>query len=110
MPSNPANVERDLIVIGGSAGALPVLQIIAPQLPADFPAAILIVLHQAQSQPGKLPMLLSRWGPLPAEHARDGQAIELGRVYIAPPDYHMLVEPGGQIRLSHGPKQNRFRP
>jgi two-component system chemotaxis response regulator CheB len=106
MPAMPAT--PDLIVIGGSAGALPALRQILPALPADFPAAILVVVHQAQSQPGKLPDLLG--GPLPAAHAADGEPIELGRVYVAPPDHHLMVEPAGRLRLSRGPKQNRFRP
>jgi two-component system chemotaxis response regulator CheB len=107
MPAPPPPTP-DLIVIGGSAGALPALQQILPALPADFPAAILIVVHQAQSPPGKLPELLG--GPLPAAHAADGEPIELGRVYVAPPDRHLLVEPAGRVRLSRGPRQNRFRP
>ena len=101
-------IAPDLIVIGGSAGALPVLQQVLRGLPADLPAAVLIVVHQAQSQPGKLPEVLG--GPLPAAHARDGEPIELGRVYVAPPDHHLMVEPAGRLRLSRGPKQNRFRP
>ena len=105
--ADPA-VTRDLVVIGGSAGALPALQQIFRALPKDFPAAVLIVVHQAQSQPGKLPEVLG--GPLPARHARDGEPIEIGRVYVAPPDQHLMVEPAGRIRLSRGPKQNRFRP
>ena len=106
--AEPGPVTPDLVVVGGSAGALPVLQTVLRSLPADFPAAVLIVVHQAQSQPGKLPNVLG--GPLPARHARDGEPIELGRVYVAPPDQHLLVEPAGRVRLSRGPKQNRFRP
>lgn len=101
-------VTPDMVVVGGSAGSLSVLQQVLRGLPADFPAAILIVVHQAQTQPGKLPGVLG--GPLPAAHARDGESIQLGRVYVAPPDQHLLVEPAGRIRLSRGPKQNRFRP
>jgi two-component system, chemotaxis family, protein-glutamate methylesterase/glutaminase len=99
---------RDLVVMGGSAGSLSVLQDIIRSLPQDFPAAILIVVHQAQSHPGRLPDVLR--GRLHAAHAQNGELIEIGRIYIAPPDQHMLVEPAGRIRLSRGPKQNRFRP
>jgi len=107
MPGLPA-ITRDIVVVGGSAGSLPVLQAIMTALPADFPAAVLIVVHQAESQPGRLPGILP--GALPVAHARDGETIELGRIYIAPPDQHMMIEPAGHIRLSRGPKQNRFRP
>src|SRR5687768_6570915 len=96
-------VRRDVIVIGGSAGALPALQKIVARLPADLAAAVLVVFHQAQTQPGRLPMILSRCGPLPAAHAVNGEPIELGRIYVAPPDLHLLVEPGGHVRLSRGP-------
>jgi two-component system chemotaxis response regulator CheB len=102
-------VTRDIVVIGGSAGALPVLQQIFSELPADFPAAILVVVHQAQSQPGRLPDVLARCGALPAEHATDRAPLELGRIYVAPPDQHLLLE-RGHMRISRGPKENRFRP
>jgi two-component system chemotaxis response regulator CheB len=108
MPSGGPPTTPDLIVIGGSAGSIPVLQEVLARLPADLPAAILLVVHQAQNQPGRLPEVLG--GPLPARHARDGEPIELGRVYVAPADHHLLVEPAGRVRLSRGPKQNRFRP
>ena len=101
-------LTRDIVVVGGSAGSLTVLQKMVRGLPADFPAAILIVVHQAQSQPGRLPQLLG--GALRAAHARDGETIEVGRVYVAPPDHHLMVEPAGRLRLSRGPKQNGFRP
>ena len=79
-PELPA-VSHDLIVIGGSAGALPVLQEVLRGLPGDLEAAVLIVVHQAQSQPGRLPETLG--GLLRTQHARDGEPIELGRVYVA---------------------------
>jgi hypothetical protein len=56
-----------------------------------------------------LPDILSRAGPLPAAHAENGKAIELGRIYVAPPDHPLLVE-RGYVRLTRGPKENRFRP
>ncbi len=102
-------IDRDIIVIGGSAGALSVLQELFAPLPANFPAAVFVVVHQSQSQPGRLPEILSRVGKLPADHAKDGAPIELGRVYVAPPNYHVLIE-RGRMKLSLGPKENRFRP
>ncbi len=56
-----------------------------------------------------MPKLITRHGSLPAEHPRDGAPIRSGRVYVAPPDHHLLVGPD-IIRLSHGPKENRHRP
>ncbi|HEX8911955.1 MAG TPA: chemotaxis protein CheB [Humisphaera sp.] len=121
-----------VVVVGGSAGSIPVLQQLLGGLTADVPAAVLIVVHQAQSSPGALPAILSRAGPLPAKHAEDGEPLRPGVVYVSPPDRHLMVEPvaphggvpawrGGQpmgddvqpsarLRVSAGPKENRFRP
>lgn len=97
-----------IVVIGASAGGVRALQLLASQLPARFPAAILVVQHIG-SHPSILPRLLMSHGPLPASHARDGEPIVPGRIHVAPPDYHMLVE-GESIRLSHGPKEQYTRP
>jgi two-component system chemotaxis response regulator CheB len=116
MPGAAPLNRRDLIVIGGSAGSVPALRKIVGHLPSELPAAVLVVVHQAQSTPGMLPLLLNEAGPLSATHAVDGEMIEPGHVYVAPPDRHLLVEPARAgdsrlwIRLSLGPKENRFRP
>lgn len=94
-----------LIVVGASAGGVPALMALAAALPPDLPAAVLVVLHGART----LPDILAHAGPLPAEWARDGQAPAPGRVYVAPPDRHLVVR-GGLLRLSHGPKENHTRP
>jgi two-component system chemotaxis response regulator CheB len=106
--SNPPTSHRDLIVIGASAGAVPVLLELATRLPADFPAAVLVVLHVGAHR-SVLPDLLKGCGPLRARHAVDGQALQPGTIEVAPPDQHMLVE-GRRIRLQHGPKENHARP
>src|SRR5262245_33358385 len=72
-------------------------------------AAFFVVLHVSPHRESVLPRLLARAGRLPAVRATDNQIIEYGRIYVAPPDYHMLLE-GDRIRLSHGPKENRHRP
>lgn len=56
-----------------------------------------------------MPQVLSRLGPLPATHAVDNEPIEPGHIYIAPSDHHLLVE-AGRVRVTRGPKENRFRP
>lgn len=94
-----------LVVIGGSAGAVPALLTLVPALPPDFPAPILLVVHT----PADHPELLSRAGPLPARHARQGDPLEPGSVAIAPPDHHLLVV-DGHLHLSRGPKENLARP
>jgi two-component system, chemotaxis family, protein-glutamate methylesterase/glutaminase len=98
-----------IVAIGASAGGIEALQALASQLPSDFAAPICVVVHTAPDSPGLLPSILSRSGPLPAQHARDGVRIHPGHFYIAPADYHLMVEPG-LLRLTKGPRENRFRP
>lgn len=99
----------DLIVIGGSAGALPALSELVGDLPADFPAAVCVALHTSPGNPGLLPEILRRKTRLSCVYARDGQTVAPGTVYIAPPDRHLLVE-DGLLRVTHGPRENGFRP
>jgi two-component system chemotaxis response regulator CheB len=101
--------QRDLVVIGASAGGVDALQQVVADLPAEFPAAILVVLHVAASGTSVLPQILSRSGPLPASFARDGDELERGQIYVAPADHHMLVH-DGRIRLTRGPRENGHRP
>jgi two-component system chemotaxis response regulator CheB len=101
--------KRDIIVIGGSTGSLRVLKEMVTRLPVDLPAAIFIVWHIAPDSPGILPEVLERIGTLPADNARHDQKIEMGRIYVAPPDHHLLIE-DSSVKVSKGPKENRFRP
>jgi two-component system chemotaxis response regulator CheB len=78
-------------------------------LPADFPAPIFVVQHTAADSPSVLPQILNRAGPLRAAHPRDGEVPQAGRIYVAPPDFHMLIE-RGCVRLSDGPRENHSRP
>ena len=100
---------RDIIVIGASAGGVEALKLLAGLLPADLPAAVFVVLHLPPKGRSVLPQILARSGPLPATHPRDGEVIERGRIYVAPPDVHMLLQ-RGSIRLEHGPRENSHRP
>lgn len=97
-----------IIAIGASAGGVNALRSIASALPDRLSAPILIVLHVG-SQPSQLPSLLNIAGPLLAKHAEDGEQILPGRIYVAPPDRHMIVA-DGRLRLSRGPKENCARP
>ena len=101
--------KHDTIVIGASAGGVEALLAIASALPPGLPASIFVVLHQPPNGTSVLPALLSRAGPLPATHAKDGELIRRGHIYVAPPDLHMLIE-DRRIRLARGPRENRHRP
>jgi len=98
-----------MIVIGASMGGIEALTRLVAQLPADLPAALFVVQHISPESPGVLPAILDRAGSLQAIRAVDGEAIEHGRIYIAPPDQHLLVKPG-HICLSSGPRENLSRP
>jgi len=100
---------RDTIVIGASAGGVQALTKLISDLPAKLPAAVFIVLHIPANSPGLLPVILARDAKLPVVHATDDEPIRAGRVYVAPPDQHLLIE-AGHIKLVHGPKENLHRP
>src|SRR5437762_69863 len=100
---------KDIVVIGASAGGMAALERLVAGLPADLPAALFVVWHLSPGVRSVLPMVLSKAGPLPAANPKDGDPIKPGRIYIAPNDHHMLLE-RGYIRVTKGPKENRFRP
>jgi len=101
--------NRDIIVVGGSAGSGPVLRTLASGLAQDFPGSMLISTHVPSQSMGHLKSLLSSAGPLPVSQAIDGQPIERGHIYVAAPDRHLLVI-DGTIRLGEGPRENMARP
>ena len=97
-----------LVVIGASAGGVSALLALSASLPRQVRAPVLIVLHIG-ANPSVLPSLLSAHGNNRAVHAQDGERLQDGTLYVAPPNRHMLVE-DGVIRLSHGPKEHHTRP
>lgn len=99
----------DIVVIGASAGGLEAISRILRAMPHDVDAAILIVLHTANRAASFLPQILERASELSVCHPADGDAIERGRVYIAPPGFHMIVE-SGFVRVVQGPRENLHRP
>jgi two-component system, chemotaxis family, protein-glutamate methylesterase/glutaminase len=100
---------RDIVVVGASAGGIEALRALVGGLPADFRGSVFAVMHTAPDSPGVLAQILDRSGPLKASHAENRERIRPGRIYVAPPDRHLLLEPG-MMRLTHGPRENRFRP
>jgi two-component system, chemotaxis family, protein-glutamate methylesterase/glutaminase len=100
---------RDVVVVGGSAGSLPPLSQLAAALPPGLPGAVAVTIHVGEHAQTRLPTILEREGALPAAHARTGEPLLPGRVYVAPPGCHLLM-PGGVAELSNGPRINRSRP
>lgn len=100
---------RDIIVIGASAGGVQALSTLVADLSPDLPAAVFIVLHVPSDVPSLLPGILARQTSLTVAHAIDDEPIIHGRVYVAPPNHHLLIEKG-HVNLVHGPKENLHRP
>jgi two-component system chemotaxis response regulator CheB len=98
-----------LFVIGASAGGIEALKVLLRELPQDFPAAVLAVLHLPAQGPNLLASILRKFGSMPVLDATDGAPIRDGHVYLGVPDHHLLVD-GNVMRLTRGPKENRSRP
>lgn len=98
-----------VFVIGASLSGIDALSRLVGELPADFPAPIVITQHVASHSPGMLPHILSKAGKLQAVHPKSGELMEPRRIYVAPPDRHLLLV-DGCLRLSHGPRENFARP
>jgi two-component system, chemotaxis family, protein-glutamate methylesterase/glutaminase len=99
----------DIIVIGASSGGIEGLTEIVAGLPQDFNASVFVVLHVPARSESLLPQILSRAGHIQAAHAKDNEPIQKGRIYIAPPDFHLLLR-DGTIRIVRGPKESSVRP
>ncbi|WP_206020796.1 chemotaxis protein CheB [Roseococcus sp. SYP-B2431] len=100
---------KDIVTIGGSLGSSAALKRVLSDIPADFPAAVLIATHMAESSSGYLAEALAGHSALPVGQAMDGQPVEQGHVYVAAPNRHLLVD-GGTILLGTGPRENMARP
>lgn len=108
------NLQRhDAIVIGASAGGLDALSNLCVQFGPDLAAAVFVVLHVSAEAPGYYARQLDRAGPLPVKLACHDEPVQLGHVYVAPPDRHLLLGGRAEERrlvVARGPKENRSRP
>ncbi len=100
----------DLVAVATSAGGLRALRIVLSALPADFPAAILIVQHLDPRHRSLLAEILARATPLRVKQAEEGELLQPGVVYIAAPDRHLLVKPDGTLSLSEFELVHFLRP
>lgn len=101
--------NHHVITIGTSAGGVRALTTLLGQIPQDFPASIHIVLHLSNEAVSNLPTVLSKSARLAVAFAKDKERIEPGRIYLAPPDFHLMLE-YGYVRVIRGPRENRMRP
>jgi len=102
-------MKRDIIVIGASAGGADAIRQLISELPPDLDASIFIVWHMSPDVRGILPHILHKTGHFEAAHAVNRETIRKKRIYVAPPDHHLLIEKD-KVRVTRGPKENRFRP
>jgi two-component system chemotaxis response regulator CheB len=108
MPED-TSTPRGLVVVGGSAGGVEALRDFVAGLPADLPAAVLVVVHVPPTGTSALPTILDRRSPLRVRHAVDGDQLRAGEVLVAPPDHHLVIV-DGRVSLTRGPQENGHRP
>jgi two-component system, chemotaxis family, protein-glutamate methylesterase/glutaminase len=99
-----------VVAVAASAGGLRALERIFGDLPSGFPAAILVVQHLDRRNPSILAQILARRTSLPVREARDGDCLEPGSIYIAPPDRHLVVGADGRLGLTRGELVHYLRP
>jgi two-component system, chemotaxis family, protein-glutamate methylesterase/glutaminase len=101
--------NRDILAIGTSAGGVEALLFLVSKFRGDLPACIFITIHLPSHSASSFDHLLSQAGPLRAKFASEGERLEKGVIYIAPPNRHLLVE-AQRLSLGEGPRENNARP
>jgi two-component system, chemotaxis family, protein-glutamate methylesterase/glutaminase len=108
-PPDLQSGQCSVVVIAASVGGLAAISTILAALSSDFPAAIAIVQHRLPKPSTMLESLLGRVTPLVVKAAESGDRMQAGMVYVAPPDFHMVIN-DGHVALSHSPKVRFSRP
>ncbi|OUL34468.1 chemotaxis protein CheB [Nostoc sp. T09] len=104
------NIAYNIVAIGASAGGQePLIQILSA-LPADFPAAIVVVQHMNPAYNSHLAEILSRYTALQVEPAKSGSVLRPGTVYTYVPNRHLAIDANGRLCLLEQPKMNFVRP
>ena len=102
--------RTELIVIGGSAGSLDIILNNLPRLKKKLPLAIVIVLHRKSSYDSALAKLFGSKTSLPVKEAEEKEKILPGVIYLAPADYHLLIEEDRTFSLDYSEKIHFSRP
>lgn len=101
--------NRDILAIGTSAGGVLAVRFLAERLQPQLPASILVTVHLPSDGRSELDAILGQATPLPVQFAGDGDVLQKGRIYIAPPNRHLIVD-GLRLALGEGPRENHARP
>jgi two-component system chemotaxis response regulator CheB len=112
LPNNqtPALPAFDVVAVASSAGGLQALSRLLSAVPADFPAAIVVVQHLDPRHRSLMADILSRRTPLKVKQAEEGDDLSPGTVHIAPPNKHLLVNPDGTLTLAQSELVHFVRP
>jgi two-component system chemotaxis response regulator CheB len=106
----PVRAAFRIIAIAASAGGLKALSQVLSQLPANFAVPIMVVQHLDPKHQSLMAEILSRRTPLSVKQAEQGEIIQAGEIYIAPPNYHVTVAPDGKLTLNQSALMNFVRP
>jgi len=98
------------IVIGASAGGVEAIGTLLQALPAELQAPVFIVLHLPREQPSLLATIFQPKCALPVKEASDKEPVAASTVYVAPPDYHLLIDAGPLTALSADDPVHYSRP
>lgn len=107
---NVGGTNHGIVVVGASAGGLAAVSELLSALPADFSAPLVLVQHIHASSSGYLPNLLGKRCRIEVLEVEDKAALQPGRVYVAPANYHVLVEKDATLSLSVEERVNFARP
>lgn len=108
--SNSVVGTSPIVVVAASRGGLEALFQLCHLLPADFPAAVLVVLHTLPDGPRLAAGILGSKIAMPVSYAHSGEQPQHGHVYLAPPDHHLTVAADGRMNLNQHPKVHHSRP
>ncbi|BAZ33126.1 CheB methylesterase [Cylindrospermum sp. NIES-4074] len=109
-PPRFANAAFDIVALAASAGGLNALTQILSTLPTEFTGAIAVVQHLAPRHPSLIAEILNRKTALKVKQAEEGDHLNPGTVYVAPPDHHLLVNDDGTLSLTQSKLVHFLRP
>ena len=109
-PQPISDTAFDIVALAASAGGLTALGLVLAALPDGFPATLVVVQHLDPRHRSLMAEILSRRTSLRVKQAEDGEQVSLATVYIAPPNWHLLVNPAGTLSLSQSEVVHFLRP